>query len=122
MVLGPSLDTLAGTLKPMPMCAFWAHVVMQPSKYFAWDDAKKRSSGRSVASASRTSCSTSNAVICSTSWSTRTPTGTRASASSSSGAATYLVTFVEDEHPVFLKTIIPKAEGHEAVLRGGARR
>jgi hypothetical protein len=38
------------------------------------------------------------------------------------GDYVYPVTFVEDEHPVFLKTIIPKAEGHEAVLRGGARR
>jgi hypothetical protein len=38
------------------------------------------------------------------------------------GDYVYLVPFVEDEHPVFLKTIIPKAEGHEAVLRGGARR
>ncbi len=47
-------------------------------------------------------------AICSTSWNIRTPTVTSASASSSSGATTtYLVSFVEDEHTVFLKTIIP---------------
>ena len=28
MDLGPSLGTLAGTLEPMPMCAFRAHVVL----------------------------------------------------------------------------------------------
>jgi hypothetical protein len=27
MVFGPRLGTLVGTLQPMPMCAFWAHVV-----------------------------------------------------------------------------------------------
>jgi hypothetical protein len=29
----------------------------------------------------------------------------------------YLVPFVEDEHTVFLKTIIPSREGHEGVPR-----
>ena len=29
----------------------------------------------------------------------------------------YLVPFVEDEHTVFLKTIIPSREGHEAIPR-----
>jgi hypothetical protein len=27
-VLGPSLGTLAGTLEPMPMCAYQAHIVI----------------------------------------------------------------------------------------------
>jgi hypothetical protein len=28
MGLGPSLGTLAGTLEPMPMCAYQAHIVI----------------------------------------------------------------------------------------------
>jgi hypothetical protein len=28
MVVGRRLGTLAATLRPMPMCAFWAHVVV----------------------------------------------------------------------------------------------
>ena len=48
-------------------------------------------------------------ATCSTSWSTRTPdryTGQRSSLSKREDYV-YLVPFVEDEHTVFLKTIIP---------------
>ena len=53
--------------------------------------------------------SRSSVAICSTFWNTRTPAVTLASTSSSSGArATWsLMPFVEDEHTVVLKTIIP---------------
>ena len=87
-------------------------------KYFDWDDAKNaRSSGRSAASGSRTSSSISSAAICSTSWNTRTPSryaGQRIFVVRREGYV-YLVPFVEDEHTVFLKTIIPsrKATKHD---------
>ena len=42
MVLGPRLGTLVGTLRPTPMCALQAHVVLSllAVKYLVWDDAK----------------------------------------------------------------------------------
>ena len=43
MVLGMRLGTLVGTLEPMLMCAYQAHIVLpakMPVKYFDWDDAK----------------------------------------------------------------------------------
>ena len=56
-------------------------------------------------------------AICPTSWNIRTPTVTPASASSSSGATTTcLVSFVEDEHMVFLKTIIPSRKATKRYL------
>jgi len=59
-----------------------------------------------VASGSGTSCSISSVATCWTSWNTRTPTATPASASSLSDARTPCTSlpFGEDEQTVFLKT------------------
>ena len=71
-----------------------------------------------MASGSKKSCSTSSEATCSTSWSTRTPSVTAASASSSSRREdyVYLVPFVEDEQTVFLKTIIPSRKATKEYL------
>jgi len=55
--LGPRLGTLVGTLEAMAMGAYRAHIALRGSavKYFASDDAIRRSSGESAASGSRTS-------------------------------------------------------------------
>lgn len=68
---------------------------------------RMRSSGRSAASGSRTSSSTSSAAICSTSWNTLTPAVTPGIFAVRREDYVYLVPLVEDEHTVFLKTVIP---------------
>lgn len=61
--------------------------------------------------------SRSSAAICSTSWSTRTPTVTPASIFVVGREDyVYLVPFVEDEQTVFLKTIVPSRKATKQYL------
>jgi hypothetical protein len=87
-------------------------------KYFAWDDAKNAKVRKEPSSDSRTSGSTSSVATCSTSWSTRTPdrySGQRIFVVRQEDHL-YLVPFVEDQHTVFLKTIIPSRKATKQYL------
>jgi hypothetical protein len=86
-------------------------------KYFAWDDGRTRSSRRIAASGSRTSSSILSEATCSTS---EHPNPGRYAGQRlfvvQREDYVYLVPFVEDEHAVFLKTIIPSRKATKQYL------
>ena len=111
MVLGPSLGTLAGTLEPTPMCAYQAHIVLRSIavKYFDWDDAKnaKLRAERGIGFED---------VVFHIERGDLLDILEHPNPDRYAGQRifvvrredyVYLVPFVEDEHTVFLKTIIP---------------
>jgi len=70
-----------------------------------------------AASGSRTLCFTSSAATCSTSWGTQPrPYGWQRIFGVRREDYVYLVPFVEDEHTVFLKTIIPSRKATKQYL------
>lgn len=79
---------------------------------------RMRSSRADRVAGSKTSSSTSSVATCSTSWSTRTPTGTPAQRIFvvQREDYVYLVPFVEDEQSVFLKRIIPSRKATKQYL------
>ena len=111
MVLGPSLGTLAGTLKPTPRCAYQAHIVnakLRAERGIGFEDIvfhiergdlldilehpnPDRYAGQRIFVVRREEY-------------------------------VYLVPFVEDEHTVFLKTIIPSRKATKQYLGEGVRR
>ena len=120
MVLGPGLGTLAGTLEPMPVCAYWAHVVLRcvRVKYFDWDDAKnaKLRAERGIGFEDVVfHIERGDLLDILEHPNPDRYAGQRIFVVRREGYV-YLVPFVEDEHTVFLKTIIPSRKATKEYL------
>ena len=120
MVLGPRLGTLVGTLEPMPMCALWhtlCYAVMAV-KYFAWDDAKnaKLRAERGIGFEDIVFHIERGDLL----DILEHPNPDRYAGQRIFVVRredyVYLVPFVEDEHTVFLKTIIPSRKATKQYL------
>jgi uncharacterized DUF497 family protein len=120
MVLGPSLGTLTGTLEPMPVCAYRAHIVLtcMPVKYFDWDDAKnaKLRAERGIGFEDIVFHIERGDLL----DILEHPNPDRYAGQQIFVVRredyVYLVPFVEDEHTVFLKTIIPSRKATKQYL------
>ena len=120
MVLGPRLGTLAGTLEPMPTCAFsGTHcATLMAVKYFAWDDAKnaKLKAERGIGFEDIVFHIERGDLL----DILEHPNPDRYAGQRIFVVRredyVFLVPFVEDEHTVFLKTIIPSRKATKQYL------
>jgi uncharacterized DUF497 family protein len=120
MDLGPGLGTLAGTLEPTPMCAFRAHIVLilNAVKYFDWDDAKnaKLRAERGIGFEDIVFHIERGDLL----DILEHPNPDRYAGQRIFVVRredyVYLVSFVEDEHTVFLKPIIPSRKATKQYL------
>ena len=117
---GSRSGTLLGTLQPMPMCAFWAHVVLRGKavKHFAWDDAKnaKLRTERGIGFEDVVfHIERGDLLDLLEHPNPERYAGQRIFVVQRDDYV-YLVPFVEDEHTVFLKTIIPSRKATKQYL------
>jgi uncharacterized DUF497 family protein len=120
MVLGTSLGTLAGTLKPMPLCAYQAHIVLRwiAVKFFDWDDAKnaKLRSERGIGFEDIVFHIERGDLLDILEHPKPDRYAGQRILVVRREDYVYLVPFVEDEHTVFLKTIIPSRKATKQYL------
>ena len=120
MVLGPRLGTLAGTLEPTPTCALWAHIVLlcMAVKYFDWDDAKnaKLRTERGIGFEDIVFHIERGDLLDILEHPNPERYGGQRIFVVRREDYVYLVPFVEDEHTVFLKTIIPSRKATKEYL------
>ena len=114
------MGTLAGTLELMPPCAYQAHIVLRwmPVKFFDWDDAKnaKLKAERGIGFEEIVFHLARGDLL----DILEHPNPDRYAGQRifvvQRDDYVYLVPFVEDEHSVFLKTIIPSRKATKQYL------
>ena len=120
MVVGPRLGTLVGTLQPTPMCALRAHIVLpwMAVKYFDWDDAKnaKLRTERGIGFEDVVFHIERGDLLDILEHPNPERYGGQRIFVVRREDYVYLVPFVEDEHTVFLKTIIPSRKATKEYL------
>jgi uncharacterized DUF497 family protein len=118
MDFGPSL----GTLEPTPMCAYQAHIVIPWSsvKYFDWDDAKnaKLRAERGIGFEEIVFHIERGDLLDILEHPNPDPYAGQRIFVVRREDYVYLVPFVEDEHTLFLKTIIPSRKATKQYLAG----